>query len=267
MRYCQRMSDENRMSLEYPPDLRVRPPNAAVARIIKNDRRYQAAIKSFLFFVPQLSAIKPEADSSAAPCWKNDWFVGLDAVSLYGFLATRKPARYIEIGSGMSTKFARQAIKDHALPTKIVSIDPDPRSEIDAICDQVVRAKLEDIPLSFFASLRSDDMLFFDGSHRSFQGSDVTVFFTEILPTLRRGMLVGIHDIYLPNDYPSAWRERLYNEQYLLTCWLLGNKLRIELPVFYCSFNDVLHGILKPLWDHPHLDGAIKGGGAFWLRL
>jgi hypothetical protein len=110
------------------------------------------------------------------------WFIELDAVALYGFIATRKPRRYVEIGSGTSTKFARRAVTDHSPRTEIISIDPDPRSEIDALCDDVMRMPLEDVPADFFAGLCADDILFFDGSHRAFQNSDVTVFFCGRLP-------------------------------------------------------------------------------------
>ena len=65
----------------------------------------------------------------------------------------------------------------------------------------------------------------------SVQKSDATVFFTEILPKLSGGTMVGLHDIFLPHDYPADWLGRYYSEQYLLASWLLGGtRLRIELP-------------------------------------
>jgi hypothetical protein len=268
----ERMPDEIRaVQLDHPPNPRVRygfkqPPHPALARILRQDGRYQCTLRHFLPLVPSLCAIRPTPDNATEPHWINDWFVGLDAVALYGFIATRRPRRYIEIGSGTSTKFARRAISDHSPRTTIISIDPNPRSEIDAICDEVIRLPLEDVAAEFFASLRADDILFFDGSHRAFQNSDVTVFFTEILPGLPRGMLVGVHDIFLPHDYPVEWHDRLYSEQYLLACWLLaGDRLRPELPVYHCAMTPALHSLLWPLWCHPHLAAAYHGGGAFWF--
>jgi len=94
------------------------------------------------------------------PHWCNGWFPGMDAVSIYGFLAERNPAHYYEVGSGNSTKFARRAIRDHDLRTEIISIDPYPRAEIDAICDRVLRCTLEDVePQHFNGTL---DTLFLD---------------------------------------------------------------------------------------------------------
>ena len=198
----------------------------------------------------------------------NEWFPAFDAVSLYGFIATRQPRRLIEIGSGNSTLFARRAIVDHRLATRIVSIDPAPRAEVDAICDEVLRCPLEEMPLGFFEGVSDGDMVFFDGSHRALQNSDATVFFTEILPMLPVGTLVGVHDIALPFDYPAAWLNRWYSEQYLLACWLLGGEhLRVELPVGYASHSPSLHATLRPLWDDPALAGAGTYGGAFWFSI
>jgi hypothetical protein len=120
--------------------------------------------------------------------------------------------------------------------------------------------------LSTFDQLSTDDVLFFDGSHRSFQNSDVTVFFTEILPALPAGVLVGIHDIFLPDDYPDFWLKRFYSEQYLLACWLLaGDQIKVEMPIWYCSTQPSLLNILNELWNSPNLSSAYIPGGIFWI--
>jgi hypothetical protein len=137
---------------------------------------------------------------SIEPCWNNGYFPSLDAISLYSYLVMHKPRWYVEVGSGNSTKFAARAIRDHKLETKIISIDPYPRAEIDSICSNIFRCRLEDMNLDFFSELTNSDILFIDNSHRSFQNSDVTVFFTEILPELPSGILYGLHDICLPYD-------------------------------------------------------------------
>ena len=172
----------------------------------------------------------------------------------------------IEIGSGISTRFARRAVSDLALRTRIRSIDPCPREDIDKICDDVVRLPVEVVDLAVFDSLDSGDVLFFDGSHRAFQNTDVTIFFTEILPRLKPGVIVGIHDIFLPYDYPPEWYGRFYNEQYLLACYLLGgDSWRILLPNYYVSKQPDLRSILDPIWTHPALSGIWYVGGAFWM--
>jgi Predicted O-methyltransferase len=243
------------------------PEEPRMARLLSTgDMRYAEQLTSFLPVIEKAISIPSRANSPTEPHWQNDWLPAFDAISIYAQLALKNPKLYLEIGSGTSTKFARRAIQDFGLQTRIVSIDPYPRSEIDSICDEVIRLPLEDAPLSVFDQLQPGDMLFFDGSHRSFQNSDVTVFFTEILPSLKNGVLTGVHDILLPTDYPTDWLDRHYNEQYLLACWLLaGDRLRVELPLFYLSCRPNLSGILDPLWKAPNLIGAHTHGCAFWF--
>jgi hypothetical protein len=238
-------------------------------RLSTRDEHYRATLEKFLPLLPHLSTIPIHPiDEPAEPNWINLAFPALDAIALYGLLVLHRPRRYLEIGSGFSTKFARRAIRDHALPTRIVSIDPEPRAEIDAICDEVVRYPLEDVPPAVFESVTTEDLVFIDGSHRAFQGSDATVFFTEILPALPLGTLVGVHDIFLPADYPPAWLDWYLSEQYLLACWLLGgDRLQVELPMHHVGLTPSLHGVLTPFWQHPSLNGANHFGGAFFFRL
>ena len=80
-------------------------------------------------------------------------FSSMDAVALYGMSSEFRPQRFVEVGSGYSTKFARRAIHDHSLRTRITSIDPAPRAEIDKLCDCVIRRPLEELDLSVFDEL------------------------------------------------------------------------------------------------------------------
>ena len=200
------------ITIDFPVRPRLRfgwdlPPHPQLLRRLSaREDHYSATLKTFLPLLPRIAGIPahPTADPTE-PNWINLAFPALDAIALYGLLVLYRPRRYIEIGSGFSTRFARRAIRDHDLPTRILSIDPEPRTEIDSICDDVVRCPLEDVPPTTFASVTAEDFIFIDGSHRAFQGSDTTVFFTEILPALPPGTLVGVHDIFLPADYPVAW--------------------------------------------------------------
>ena len=166
--------------------------------------------------------------SDKPPYWDNEWFQSFDAACLLGFLLTKRPKRYIEIGSGFSTAFA------HHGGASITSIDPEPRVAIGALCKHLIRAPLESCDLSIFDELESGDVLFFDGSHRVLQNSDVTVFFLDVLPRLKPGVLVHIHDIFLPADYPQSWTGKLYSEQYMLAAMLLSNpSFRVVLPNYF----------------------------------
>jgi hypothetical protein len=203
-----------------------------------------------------------------APYWDNGWLPPLDALALYGVLAGTDPRRYVEIGSGNSTRFARRAIADHGLRTAITSIDPAPRAHIDPLCDTVVRRPLEDADLGVFADLEAGDVVFLDGSHRVFMGSDATVFFFEVLPRLRPGVLVHIHDIVLPRDYPPQWRYRWYSEQYLLAAFLLANPARFEvvLPNAFVDADPDLRAVAEPLWRRLGVTEHYLPA-SFWLRI
>ena len=99
--------------------------------------------------------------------------------------------------------------------------------------------------------------------------SDVTVFFSEVLPALKPGTIWGLHDIFLPWDYPQEWRDRFYNEQYLLLTYLLGGigDDDVLLPVRWASSQASLHMILQPLWEREELfRNTGTRGGCFWAR-
>jgi len=189
-------------------------------------------------------------------------------MALYGLLGHTQPKHYVEIGSGHSTKFARRAITDLGLNTKIRSIDPLPRAEVDPLCDEVVRSRLENVDPSWAEAVEPGDILFVDGSHRCFENSDATVFFLEILPRLRPGVLVEIHDIFLPFDYPDPWNVNYWSEQYLLGSYLLagGKRMEISLPNAYISRDRELRGLLDPLWTELGLDAGEWPGVSFWVR-
>jgi hypothetical protein len=188
---------------------------------------------------------------------------------LYAFACRENPRLYVEIGSGNSTKFIKRAQQDHRLRTRIVSIDPLPRAEIDELCDETRREPLEATDLAVFDELTAGDIVLMDGSHRVFTNSDVSVFFLEVLPRLKTGVLVYIDDIYLPFDYPPEWTPRYYSEQYMLAVLLLSEAERYEvvLPCTFVGQDPSLMCILDPIWkEGPIAEAALPGNG-FWLRV
>jgi hypothetical protein len=229
---------------------------------------YTDQLRAFLQFARYLQRIPARAvPRSGEPGWINGWQPGLDCAALYGLTAIRNPARYLEIGSGTSTKFVRRAISDHSLETRITSIDPQPRAEVDPLCDRVVRTPLQDVDLGVFGELTTGDMVFFDGSHRCLMNSDVSVFFLEVLPRLPAGVLVGIHDVWLPYDYPEEVAHHLYSEQYLLAVDLLvrGNADHVVLPGAFVSADRDLKTILEPLWQEERFAAVERHGCGFWM--
>jgi Methyltransferase domain len=189
-------------------------------------KSFSLLLNDFQKYNNHFASISYEQSSPSLPHWNNIWFSSLDAAALMYFALSRTPRTYLEIGSGYSTKFLKFTVASAALSTRVISIDPQPRSEIDVLCDEVIRSPLEELELSIFDRLEAGDICFFDGSHRVFTNSDTTVFFMDVLPRLKKGVLVHIHDIFWPDDYIPEWNGRLYSEQYLLGAMLLSGSVR-----------------------------------------
>src|ERR1041384_1629017 len=115
-----------------------KPPHPQLYEMFAADREhYQRLLREFLNYTAYLLAIPlRQPKDSPQPSWIHNWLDGLDTLALYGFVASTKPATYLEIGSGYSTTLVRRAIRDHTLPTRLISIDPRPRVGIDTLCDE-----------------------------------------------------------------------------------------------------------------------------------
>lgn len=250
-----------------PRALRESASGRALATRIEGERERHAALLRAAAAMAETWHTIPLAADADRPHWTNGWFHPFDALSLGALLVGRNPARYVEFGSGHSTRFARHVIATHRLRTRIVSVDPAPRAAVDALCDSVVRKRLETLDAGFFAGLGADDLVFVDTSHRAFQNSDVTVFMTEVLPQLPAGTLVGLHDIFLPDDYPARWAHTFFNEQYLLACLLLGDAhWRIVFPAHFAAQDAALAAIARGLFDSLGVPEDRRSGSAFWIE-
>lgn len=260
--------------LEYPvnPEPRYgygKTPHKQLWNLLNSHRStYRNNLEWFLTLSDQLVEIGHEASNgSVEPTWNNTFFYSIDAISLYGFLGKFRPTTLVEIGSGNSSRFARRAVKDFNLKTTIISIDPFPRVEIERVSDRIIREPLQSTDLGLFERLDAGDFVFFDGSHMCFTNSDVTVFFLEVLPFLKRGVIVQIHDIWLPYDYPPQWNDRFYSEQYLLACYLLADESRF-IPFLANAFfwkDEELGIVLDPLLERLGYTGWLKYGTSFWF--
>lgn len=211
--------------------------------------------------------VQPAGDTE--PAWEQSWLPPLDGAALYAFVRDGAPKRFVEVGSGWSTRFVARAIRDGELSTELISIDPEPRAEIDALCNRVLRCGLEIADLDVFETLEPGDIVFIDNSHRSFTNSDVTVFFLDVLPRIPGGVLVGIHDVTLPADYPPGWNGYYFNEQYLLACYLLAGTswLRPELAAMYASSDVMMAKQPQVLVDGLTKMGVHWFGSGFWFRI
>jgi hypothetical protein len=245
-----------------------RPFHRGLQDLIERRRsHYHELLERFLAFTDDLISLPRDQIRPGEPYWNNGFLPSLDIVSLHSLLCLHRPKRFLEVGSGNSTLIARRAISLRSLPTRIISIDPEPRAEVDAVCDEIHRAPVESINPEIFAQLQAGDFLFIDGSHRTFMNSDVTAIFLDVLPVLPPGVFVHFHDIFWPADYPPVWIERYYSEQYLLACWLLGgSRLSIELPNSFITNDQTLLQVLAPLSSRPEMQQVPLFGGSFWLR-
>ena len=263
--------------LEYKVNFKPRygnglPSHPLLYDIINSGRKeYAALLSKMLSYTSQFQDIKKSGSDSDPlhPTWNNGYLPGLDIMGIYTLLAEIKPRKYIEVGSGYSTKVAYRAKQQNNLDTEIISIDPQPRAEIDKLADKIIREPFENTDFRFINDLDENDILFIDNSHRILPNSDSLVFFLEVLPFLKKGVIVHLHDIYLPFDYPQFMCDRFYSEQYGLAMFLLANptKYRPILPNYFISTDKELSGIIEPVWNHPNLEGVERHGGSFWLRI
>lgn len=182
-------------------------------------------------FGDELSDLSTDAAGPVQFRFRNGNFESGDAEYWYQLIRAIQPRRIVEIGSGNSTLMARRAIAkttadqphyscDH------VCIEPYEMPWLESTGVRVIRERVEDVDRSLFLSLEAGDVLFIDSSHVIRPQGDVLVAYLEILPMLREGVIVHVHDIFSPRDYPRAWvvdEIRLWNEQYLLEAFLSHN--------------------------------------------
>lgn len=162
----------------------------------------------------------------------NGAFGSGDAEYWYSLIRAKKPKRIIEIGSGFSTQIARRALDDNKRVDPHYScdhilIEPYENDWLESLGATVVREKVENCDLQMFKELGADDILFIDSSHVIRPQGDVVFEFLEILPVLNSGVIVHIHDIFSPRDYPPVWvvdKVLFWNEQYLLEAFLTSNR-------------------------------------------
>jgi hypothetical protein len=186
-------------------------------------------------FLALLEAMNRHADdlhriggnSPPEPRWDQDWFPRLDAAAAYVFVRQARPERIVEVGSGHSTRFMARAVRDGELATVVTSIDPAPRADIEGAGVMLIRSTAQAASLTHFSALSSGDVLFIDSSHILMPGTDADMLLNHVMPTLPRGVMVHIHDVFLPDDYPPEWDWRGYNEQLGVATLIQGRGYRI----------------------------------------
>lgn len=199
-----------------------------------------------------------------APRFQQDWFPRLDAAMAYGMVRDRSPARIVEIGSGHSTRIMARAIADGRLATEFTAIDPKPRAPLTGLPVRQLAVRLQDASAAPILALAPGDFLFIDSSHILRPGSDVELLLNGVLPALSAGVVVHIHDIFLPDAYPDDWAWRNYNEQDALAPLLLSGDWAVIFACHYVLTRMAQEFAASIAAGLPQPDGAIES--SFWME-
>ena len=206
----------------------------------------------------------------------NGLFDGVDSLVAYCMVRHFKPRLVIEVGSGFSSLVLGDAAARNGR-VALVCIEPFPREFLRKGfpgLQTLVEKKVQEIDLEFFSHLESGDILFIDSSHTVKIGGDVNYLFLEVLPRLKPGVIVHVHDIFFPFEYRRDWvmdEFRFWSEQYLLQAFLsfnlefevlmanryLAHKYRDDLKVAFANLANL--EAVRP--------SSLRWiGGSFWMR-
>ena len=200
---------------------------------------------------------------------RNGQFGWLDARAAFALLRHWAPRRIVEVGSGFSSLLIADVGRRHlGRDFHLTCIEPFPRPFLAQVPEvQLLQAKVQDVDVAVFDALGPGDVLFIDSSHVAKTGSDVNCLYFDIVPRLRPGVRIHIHDIFLPREYPKHWvleENRSWNEQYLVRALLMDSRrLRVRFGCSYAwsAFPDAVANALGV----PRAQAY--GGGSLWLEV
>lgn len=205
-------------------------------------------------------------------------FPAFDARTLYYLLREHRPRRYLEVGSGLSTYYASLAAARNAedgSPLSLTCIEPYPFDALRGLPDlELVQSVVQDVPLERFEELEAGDVLFIDSSHALKIDSDVAYLFMEVVPRVRPGVFVHVHDVHFPYNTPfpaDTWLfgERwpvYWNEAMVVQSFLAFNsafEVLLSTPVL--RHDDEAH-LLARYPDYVGVDSDPNPPSSLWLR-
>jgi len=221
---------------------------------------------------PHLTQVDYPVEAPAQPgryYYMNGMFPVLDAEFLFGMLSLLRPARVVEVGSGYSSLVIADAnCRVLGGAVDVTCIEPYPRDFLVAGVEGITRllpTRLEETDPTLFEQLEAGDVLFVDSSHVAKAGSDVNFLFFDVLPRLKPGVYVHLHDIFLPDEYPRAWvleEGRSWNEQYLLHAFLQYNGAWEVVWMAHYMLSRHGEAVSAVFPRCP----ALGRGGSFWMR-
>jgi predicted O-methyltransferase YrrM len=173
----------------------------------------------------------PDPNGTTRYWFDNPAYAHGDGTVLHGMLRHLRPRRVVEVGSGFSSAMILDTVDGWLTGTELTFIEPHPglvRGLLRPGDEQRVtihEVAVQDVSPDVFDRLDSGDVLFVDSTHVVKAGSDVNHLVFEVLPRLRAGVWVHLHDIFFPFEYPEAWvREgRAWHEAYLVRAFLAFN--------------------------------------------
>lgn len=200
--------------------------------------------------------------------YNNTQFEIADALFLHCMLRIMKPKRVIEIGSGYSSAVmldTNEFYFDNKIKMTFVEPYPQRLKQLMHKDDHIklFECMLQDINKEIFETLEENDILFIDSSHVSKRDSDVNELFFEVLPLLKSGVCIHIHDIMPTFEYPMDWLEQgnVWNEMYLLRSFLQNNN-DYKIVFFEGILQELYNGEIKKKWPYDHF----VGGSSFWMK-
>lgn len=194
----------------------------------------------------------------------NGYYPTPDAELYAAMISTMNPARIIEVGSGYSTLIARAAVEHARLECEIHIIDPLPRRDIENYADRIEYKPVEESSLVDL-ELAPDTLLFIDSSHVCRSGGDLPFLYCRVLPALPPGVLVHVHDIFIPYDYPDNYFERFYTEGYLLHA-LLANSSKFEVVLSTHNLSRNYKEPMQAAFGPSVGEDPLFFGASFWIK-
>jgi predicted O-methyltransferase YrrM len=220
-------------------------------------------------FSHELDGIPEQDEDPASYSWVNPAFWPGDGAAYYCMIRHLGSKRILEVGSGHSTRLAAQAAQRNE--AELTCIEPYPMASLKTVLlpgpSRLIERPVQEVPLEEFDQLEENDILFIDSTHVSKIGSDVNHLFLRVIPRLKPGVVIHVHDIFLPWDMPRGWvvdKKIFWNEQYLLQAMLTCN------PSFEVLLGNQFLGRVQPeafRAAFPCIPSRFTPGGvSFWMR-
>lgn len=202
--------------------------------------------------------------------FENGMLGPMDGLVLYSMIRHFNPKKIIEVGSGYSSAImldVNNNFRNNDMDLTFIEPYPDRLKSLlrkeDYSSVTILEEKIQHVDLTIFHSLETNDILFLDTSHIVKTGSDVNFWLFNILPRLKPGVIIHIHDIFWPFEYPKEWihQQKCYTELYLIRAFLMNNKdYEIQL------FNNYLQKRHPEIVEKQLPVLMNTQGGSIWLK-